>query len=66
MQIILNGEPKTIDEKINLKELVFRFCKNSKYVIAEVNGDIIKNTHWAEKSVQEGDSVELVNFVGGG
>jgi len=66
MHITLNGQLKELPESLNLDNIVGQFCKEKNPVIAELNGDIIKNLQWSTTSVKEGDSIELVSFVGGG
>ncbi len=66
MKIILNGQPKELTSKLNLKDLIGQFCKDTRHVIAEVNGDIVKAATWEQRHINDGDTVELVNFVGGG
>lgn len=66
MKIILNGHPKELHSQTNLKDLIGQFCKDTRPVIAEVNGDIIKAAGWEQRAIGEGDRIELVNFVGGG
>ncbi|HLD69849.1 MAG TPA: sulfur carrier protein ThiS [Candidatus Omnitrophota bacterium] len=66
MKIILNGKIQECAESTRLKNVIEQFCKDTRRVIAEVNGAIVKNTAWAEKNLADGDVIELVNFVGGG
>ena len=66
MKIILNGQTKECPESIRLKGVVEQFCQDTRHVIAEVNGTIIKNTQWSQRTLSDGDTIELVNFVGGG
>jgi len=66
MKIRLNGNSKDITQSAKLSDIVGSFCPNSQYIIAELNGTIIKNEKWTEYSLEEGDAVELVSFVGGG
>ena len=66
MKIKLNGAEKEIPAKDSLEALIQKFCKQSKNIIAEVNGEIINGTEWPRKKIQDGDAVELVGFVGGG
>ena len=66
MKIILNGREKEFFDPINLESIIHQFCRNNRQVIAEVNGAVIKKNKWPEKILSEGDTVELVNFVGGG
>ena len=66
MAITINGTPKDCRQPVLLAELVNQYCKNPKHVIAEVNGEIINASQWQHISVSDGDTVELVGFVGGG
>lgn len=66
MNIMLNGKQKEISSPMNLKNLIEQFCKNTNHVIAELNGSIVKNHQWKDRILKEGDTLELVNFVGGG
>ena len=66
MRVKLNGAEKEIPANGSLQEVIAQFCKQSKNVIAEVNGEIIKGTDWRQKKIQDGDAIELVSFVGGG
>ena len=66
MNITVNGRPRTIDTAANLKTLIERSCRDTRHVIAEVNGAIVKNPHWENQPLKNGDVVELVHFVGGG
>lgn len=65
MNIILNGKEKTV-AATSLKPLIEELCQSPKYVIAELNGVIIKNHAWENQPLKDGDRLELVNFVGGG
>ena len=66
MNITLNGQAKELSDTQNLKEIVAQFCRNKTPVIAELNGEIVKNPQWENAVVKEGDTVELISFVGGG
>lgn len=35
-------------------------------VVVELNGEILPRTAYAERSLADGDSLEIVQFVGGG
>ena len=66
MKITINGQPKNFNSPTQLNDVIAQFCKSSSRVIAELNGDIVKKTSWNITSVKDGDTVELVSFVGGG
>ena len=66
MKVLVNGQEKTLTQTEKLKDFIEQFCNDHRYVIAEVNGEIIKNRHWDQTTLKNGDIIELVNFVGGG
>ncbi|OGX28511.1 MAG: thiamine biosynthesis protein ThiS [Omnitrophica WOR_2 bacterium RIFCSPHIGHO2_01_FULL_52_10] len=66
MHIMINGQKKKIFAAQNLREIVGQFSSNPAALIAEVNGTIVKKTQWDAVSVNDGDTIELVSFVGGG
>lgn len=66
MNITLNGQMKQIPDGLNIGKMVEQLCKDKTPVIAEVNGRIMKKPEWDEAVLREGDTVEIVSFVGGG
>ena len=66
MHIMINGQKKKIFAAQNLLEIVGQFSSNPAALIAEVNGAIVKKAQWDAVSVNDGDTIELVSFVGGG
>ncbi|XOF32298.1 MAG: sulfur carrier protein ThiS [Candidatus Electrothrix sp. YB6] len=65
MHITLNGE-KTATAGRTLHEMVLEKGFNPDAVIAEVNFQLIKKEDWQQMPLHEGDTVELLSFVGGG
>jgi len=39
---------------------------NPSRVVVEVNLEIVKRAYFEQYKIKEGDSIEIVNFVGGG
>ncbi len=66
MDIYINGQCKQLVKPLALKALVENFCQNPQYVIAELNGEIIKKDSWGNRWLNDKDRIELVSFVGGG
>ena len=60
------GKTKEIPRPQNLKMFVEQFCRTENRVIAELNGQIIKDHQWPNTVINDGDKIELVHFVGGG
>jgi len=66
MKITLNGYTKELAETPNLKMFIERFCNTRTPVVAELNGEIIKDPLWEQTLLRDGDILELIGFVGGG
>ena len=66
MKITLNGKSRELQSTLPLTELIQQINANNQRVIAEVNGEIVKKDHWANITINDGDEIELVTFVGGG
>ena len=66
MKLIINGQNKELPHANNLADVVTACCKVPKNIVTEVNGAIIPCGQWEQVSVKEGDTIELVSFVGGG
>ena len=66
MKIKINGQERELNQSQDLQSVISRFCKDTRRVIAELNGQIVKSPSWDKTPVKEGDSIELVSFVGGG
>jgi len=66
MNITINGTHQQLSSEKNLTDIVASFCKQSRHVITELNGTIIHSDQWPQTRLQDGDTLELVTFVGGG
>lgn len=65
MKVTVNGS--SIDVKAStLMELLQELDINPQRVVVEVNLEIVKRDRFSEYKIKEGDSIEIVNFVGGG
>ena len=66
MKVTINGTAKELTDNSLLSDIVKQFCKESKHIITEVNGQIIPSSSWNNTSIKNNDTIELVAFVGGG
>jgi thiamine biosynthesis protein ThiS len=66
LQITLNGEQYELDQPVSVADLLTRLEIDPRRVAVEHNLAIIKRQRFPEILVSEGDTVEIVNFVGGG
>jgi len=66
LKILLNGEPYEIPTPLSVSSLLARLAIDPRRVAVEHNLVILKKTAYDSTVVNEGDEVEVVNFVGGG
>jgi sulfur carrier protein len=64
--ITLNGDRYDIAEPLTVTALLKALSIDARRVAVEHNLTILKRTAFDETVVREGDSIEIVNFVGGG
>lgn len=66
MKITLNGEPHQLPRPLTVAELLAALKIDSRRVAVEHNLKVLKRAAFADVIINEGDQVEVVNFVGGG
>lgn len=66
MKVSINGEPRELKEGATILELLQELGVVRERVAVEVNTEVVRKTHHAERRLAEGDKVEIVTFVGGG
>jgi sulfur carrier protein len=64
--IKLNGEPFDLPAALTVSELLNHLKIDGRRVAVELNLAVLKRATFPTTVVQEGDEVEIVNFVGGG
>ena len=66
LRITLNGDPYDLDQPLSVQELLERLNIDPRRVAVEHNMVIVRRAAFAATLVGDGDTVEIVNFVGGG
>ncbi len=66
MQLKINGEDRDIASAQTVQELLDELKITVGRVAVEVNMVIVRRTEYAEFRLNDGDVIEIVNFVGGG
>jgi len=66
MEIIINGETRTVKEETRLGRLLEELGLTEKVMAAAVNMEIVKQEQWDVHELHDGDRLELLDFVGGG
>jgi thiamine biosynthesis protein ThiS len=66
MQVEINGKRREVRERSTLKELVEELSLAPERLAIELNQRVVRRAEWSHTTLQEGDHVEIVHFVGGG
>ena len=66
LTITLNGDPFEVAGPVTVSELLSLLSIDDRRVAVEHNLVVLKRLAFDRTIVQEGDQVEIVNFVGGG
>jgi thiamine biosynthesis protein ThiS len=64
--ITLNGDPHELNGPVTVGELLATLGIDARRVAVEHNLVVVKRARFDEITVNAGDQVEIVNFVGGG
>ena len=66
IEVTLNGDARTIDAGLTVKQLLESLGLHPGLVVVERNREILDRDRYDHVEVEPGDTLELVHFVGGG
>lgn len=66
MKIKVNGEIREISEGSSLLDLIRSLGLEERVMASALNMEIVKQDGWGNALLKEGDTIELLDFVGGG
>jgi thiamine biosynthesis protein ThiS len=66
IEIVLNGQPRSVPEGLNVAALLKYLEIDDGKVAVELNREIVRKPEWESAEVRDGAQVEVVWFVGGG
>lgn len=66
MRITVNGNGKQISAPTSIAALLEMVGVNPEQVVTEHNGTILAPQQYHETFLNDGDTIELIQFVGGG
>ena len=66
MTIRLNGDPHDIPGPLSVSALLQHLDIDARRVAVELNLSVVKKAAYDSSVINDGDEVEIVNFVGGG
>jgi len=65
-KITLNGEPFTAEAGTSVAALLARLELRKNRVAVEINREVVPKAKYDNTMLNDGDVVEVINFVGGG
>lgn len=66
MQITLNGQPHELAEPLTVSGLLAVLGLPERKIAVERNREIVPKSSYDEELLDDGDRIEIVQFVGGG
>ncbi|MGH8503985.1 MAG: sulfur carrier protein ThiS [Gammaproteobacteria bacterium] len=66
MNILLNGEPKTLPTGTTAAQLIEMLQLGDKRLALEINEEILPRSRYGDRAIQCNDRIEIVHAVGGG
>ena len=64
--VVVNGESRRLPRGVSLLGVLEELDLDPRGVVVELNQEIVRRPALADVRIREGDTVELVHFVGGG
>jgi len=66
MNLRINGKNESINNVVNIRELILSKNLCLEKIVVEYNLNILPKEKWGEIVLQENDNLEIISFVGGG
>ena len=66
LNLIVNGQPKKFSTSLNVEQLLLELKLNREQVVVELNREILTVDKYVDIELQDDDTLELIQFVGGG
>lgn len=66
MNLTVNGQPRQTPDRLRVAELIRELGLDGQACAVEVNEQLVPKKEHAERTLSEGDRVEIVTLIGGG
>lgn len=66
LRVVVNGEERRVPGPATLLDLLAHLGLDPRTVVVERNREIVRRPRLGDTALAEGDTIELVHFVGGG
>lgn len=66
MQLQINGKTKELNDNITILQMLEELNLHPQRVAVELNREIVKRDRYNSLRLNDGDEIEILQFVGGG
>ena len=66
MKIVLNGEPHDLSHARDIAALIAELALPAPALLVEHNGLALRRDEWPQRTLADGDRIEIVRIVAGG
>jgi thiamine biosynthesis protein ThiS len=66
LQVQVNGEEREVADRLSVDDLVRELSLTPARIAIELNQDVVRRADWGRTTLNDGDRIEIVHFVGGG
>jgi thiamine biosynthesis protein ThiS len=66
MKIRVNGEDRELEESLSIRGLLDSLGLKEKLVVVEHNKEVVNKEDFEEVTLNEGDEIEIMRYIGGG
>jgi sulfur carrier protein len=66
MEITINGELKSVREKITVQQLLQDLGILEQKLALEINQEIVPRSNYSQYQINSGDQIEIIHAIGGG
>lgn len=66
MKVTINGNEMEFQDGINIQEMLESINNTTKMIVIEKNLEIVPKETFSQTILKEGDTIEIISFVGGG
>lgn len=66
IEVQLNGEVRETANGVTLDALLEQFSLPKQRVAVELNRGVVRKQDWSATVINDGDTIEVIHFVGGG
>ncbi len=66
MQVVINSQTREVGSSMTVADLLRELDTPPERVAVEINGELVTRKRFEATMLNEGDTIEIVTFVGGG